>query len=474
MSKTSLLWTLALLLVSSCDVVADLQRQLEGGSKPTALPLAVTAFKALGTGLFGQDLLLRVEGSDPDAAVLATEVEFQDSQGGPVRYFDLDWDGRRESASGRLLFDQTVTGNSTFAATITLDGILRNHPQIDRVLVRLLSADGQASPPAAAEVQRQAIRELGEPCDADLIDSRCELGLGCRGEPASCQPSVPPVLERLAYHADVPVQILIEGTDPDNDLALVELAFFDAAGSVVAVDVDNDGVASETGFDVDATDSCSLGQFFLLLEPLDRFVEQVTEIAAVPVDQAGQRGESLHATLAPPLYRGGGQECDPQGFDRCVPGTTCYPRILDEGHTCTVIQALRSEICEDISLVSLGRGSAEISGVTSGPSLWEPPEGCTHSSARGRPEAVVMLELQEDVASLRLSTAVPATNFDTILYLLPTCFSPESQTLACVDDTPLGAAAELEVQDVNRGRYLVVVDAWGPSGGTFELRVETD
>ncbi len=133
-------------------------------------------------------------------------------------------------------------------------------------------------------------------------------------------------------------------------------------------------------------------------------------------------------------------------------------------------------------------------GQAAGPSLFEPPTGCTVPSAVYRPESLLSLSLVADVSTLTLSTATPETDFDTILYVLPSCTPlPTSATdlaetdggavtsgidsgaiaaLGCNDDVDgQGYASTLVLNNVPAGNYIVVVDSFGYQGGHYGLTI---
>jgi hypothetical protein len=108
-------------------------------------------------------------------------------------------------------------------------------------------------------------------------------------------------------------------------------------------------------------------------------------------------------------------------------------------------------------------------GVTGSVSLWDAPQGCSSNDPTGRPEGVVMLHLDQ-MASVTLTTAQPATNFDTTLYVLPGCPDDSLGALGCSDDTPgAGTASTLSLQNIGPGDFAVIVDSFDYVGGTFEL-----
>jgi hypothetical protein len=103
-------------------------------------------------------------------------------------------------------------------------------------------------------------------------------------------------------------------------------------------------------------------------------------------------------------------------------------------------------------------------------SLWDPPAGCAFATEVNRPEAVIALTLGKAATTLTLSTAQPETNFDTVLYVLPSCATSLGTALMlrrrlerlCLD---------ADTEKCRAGTYYVVVDSAGAEGGQFGLSV---
>jgi hypothetical protein len=150
----------------------------------------------------------------------------------------------------------------------------------------------------------------------------------------------------------------------------------------------------------------------------------------------------------------------------CSPGD---PAVVN---TCQAASAMRAQICAAADHVDVDAGtSTSVSGETGGASLWDAPSGCSAHDPTGRPEGVVMVTVSEHLASLSLSTDVAATSFDTVLYVMDACSSPDP-ALACGDDGDDTVAGSVTLADVAPGTYAVVIDSFGPDGGRFGLAIE--
>ena len=473
---TLLLWT-----PTACEVIGDTVGKLDlpgqDPAKNEVLPLQINALSARFTDRFGESLRIEIKGQDASAQVVGAELSFENAQGGEVDYFDSDWDGYADTGTGLLGFSHSVQGLQQFTALIELPKILRDHPDLKAIQLRLLNADQHLSDPLRTDILQQEVRGEGESCDLDLVVDRCEIGLGCRSESGVCEPGQAPQITDFAYlDAAANTRILIAGTDPDADIKLVELKFLDADGHSVAIDLNNDGIAEETVFDIEVDGDSSDASFLLRMEPTAEFSEIVRSLEARPLDWSAQWGDVVHADFVAPVYRSGSATCDPRGFDQCVNGTVCYPGDPDiEENKCTIIQSLRQNVCDladTFDLDSDQSGNIKIRGANQGLSLWEPPGDCSfQASSLGRPESVFNLHLPQELSLLNLSTVSDNTNFNTVLYLMPGCFSGVEQTLACNDDAPDSFASTIELQDLAAGDYVVVVDSRGQLGGAFELSI---
>ncbi len=466
----------------ACDAIGDgLQNMHLPGQDPPEeqISLQINTLSARFVDRFGESLRIELQGQDGAAQVVGAEVTFSDAQGAEIDYFDSDWDGLADSGVGLLGFSASVQGQQQFTALIEIPGVLRVHPDLAHVQLRLMGADQQLSPALGTDILKQAVLSEGEACDVALIANRCEVGLGCRGDSPVCEPGQPPVITDFAYlDAAEQTRILVAGTDVDADVKLIELSFYDANGDAVAIDLDNDGIAQENSIDVEINPDSGDGSFLLRMEPTGQFTDVVRSLKAKALDWSAQWSDEVETDFAPPVYRSGSAVCDPRGFDQCVNGTVCYPGDAQaEENKCAIIQSLRQDVCDqatefDLQLDASQSGSFKVRGVSQGVSLWEPPATCsTALSNQGRPERVFALHVPQDLSLLDLSTVSDNTNFNTVLYLMPGCFSGVEQTLSCNDDAPDSYASSIEMQDLPAGDYFVVVDSRAEQGGAFELSI---
>lgn len=119
-------------------------------------------------------------------------------------------------------------------------------------------------------------------------------------------------------------------------------------------------------------------------------------------------------------------------------------------------------------------GSYDIVGTVDGPSVWDVPMGCSPNDPKNRPEAIVQLRLAIPATRLVISTDTPSTSFDTIVYVLNSCTAEGETALSCADDGEGTIASTIELSGVPAGNYSIVVDSFGPDGGSFGLAITAE
>ncbi|MCC6624028.1 MAG: hypothetical protein IT385_22415 [Deltaproteobacteria bacterium] len=427
-------------------------------------------------GTRGFDLDLAIVGADGDGDAALARVRLLDGGGAPVLAFRSGLADTPDSNETLVPFASPVTGQTSFITRVRLRGLYGEHPTIARVEVALRDAAGNLSADVAADVIAQAVRQIGDGCDPEAVEDRCPPGAGCRGTPAQCQEGLPPEATRVAYlKGEGGTRILVQGTEPEDDLQAVRVEFLDDQGQPRLVDLDNDTVAESTEFDVDGTGKAIDGAFLVRVDPAPGFEDVVPQIAVTPRDAAGHVGARKTTRLANVPVRAVGQGCDIHGFDVCSATSVCAPGLPGATNTCKAKSQLAPAECAAAPVLDPSAAPAAITGLVDGPSLWDAPPSCSSGDPKGRPEAVVVLRLVNAAKKVTLTTALPGTNFDTVLYVLPGCGASGAEPLGCADDAPEGSAAASLVLDlVPAGDYLIVVDSWGPDGGSFALEVAVE
>ena len=291
-------------------------------------------------------------------------------------------------------------------------------------------------------------------------------GLACTGQPATCQSAAAPSLTQVGYYGGVsPAQVFV-GSAPTENLASIQVTFLDAASHGVNVDLGTGTAVSS--FTLDAR-GASGQSFYFVNSPAPTFTQFVAKISATAYDTLGHAASPVVATLGMQPLVPNGQTCDARGLVGCYQGSGCSPGVVGAKNVCNDIPALQAAKCTAAPQAAT-QGTLAAWGTAQGVSLWDPPAGCTFPTAVNHPETLVALTLTKAVSTLTLSTEEPETNFDTILYVLPSCAATSSSALGCNDDDR-GYASKLTLSGVAAGTYYVVVDSATSTTGQFGLSI---
>lgn len=433
----------------------------------------LTSVEARVSGRTGKDLRLSVKGKDRNLDASSLWVRLLDAQGGPVLAIDTNRDGLVDASEGPLALEGKRWVTEILTATASLRGLFAHPVAVSQVSVILVDAAGLQSEELVVPVLQQLVRARGEACDPLFLADRCETGLGCRGTPSVCAEGLAPQIGRMAFYRSSTGSgptILIEGTEPEDDLATLRFEFQNAQGQPISVDTDGDGAPDLASFDQDALDLAVDGAFFLRLQSGAGLDQQVPKLVAIPSDGAGHRGTAKIVAPTTIPVRTAGQACDLRGFDVCAVNLSCSPGIPGATNRCASASPLRTAQCSAAPVLTPTTAGATVTGVAEGGSLWDVPHGCSTADPTGRPEGVVKLRLTDRANKLTLSTVGGGTTFDTTLYVMPGCPNDTVDALGCADDFPGGnAASVLVLTDLPAGDYLVVIDSFDAVGGAFEL-----
>ena len=419
---------------------------------------AWTTLTAQVAGRTGRDLRIGLVATDRNLDVVSIFVRQLDGAGGVLAEGTVTLEGKR------------WTGESLTAAG-WVRGVFASGSGPARVAVTLLDATGLQSDEREAEVAAQPVVARGASCDSSFLANRCEPGLGCRGMPPVCDEGLAPQITRMGFfRAPEGPTILIEGTEPEDDLASMRFTFQNAQGQPISIDSDGDQSPDLSSFEHPATALAVDGTYLLRLQSGQGLDTQVPKLVATPVDEAGHVGTAKIASPSTLPVRATGQTCDPKGFDVCGAGLSCSPGLVGATNRCASAAPMRDSQCSAAPVVTPTTAGAVAVGVAEGGSLWDAPAGCASADPKGRPEGVVVLRLVERADRLRLTTVSPRTTFDTTMYVMPGCPDDISGALGCSDDVPMGqGASELVLEGLPAGDYLVVIDSFDGLGGSFEL-----
>ncbi len=451
------------------------------GPAEGAVPTLSTV-QARAVGRLADRVRLDITGLDLQDDAAALRVRLLGPAGSEVLLFDSDVDGVVDSASATIAFDAaaTVAPDHTFVAIATIADTPEAPTVLASIEIAVLDAAGNVSGTQTASVTLPVEVSAGLACDPSFVESRCAAGLGCKGTPPVCAPPEAPVLSRLAYllptnpDASGP-RFLAEGIDADQDVTLLHLEFMDSDGNPVALDLDGDQIADSATFDLDVDDNEGTSAFSAVKEMGLYLQDAVQQIAATPEDAGGLLGERLVTAVAAPVVRQPGQSCSLLGFDTCRENTVCNAATATSAPVCQATSTLRGQQCTAAPVVAISAaGSYDVVGTVDGPSVWDVPAGCSPNDPINRPEAIVQLRLSMPATRLVISTDTPSTSFDTIVYVLSSCTAEGETALSCADDAEGSIASTIELSGVPAGNYSIVVDSFGPDGGSYGLAITAE
>jgi hypothetical protein len=422
----------------------------EGEQGPVEPTLAEARASAVGRAL--DRVRVEVGGTDLQNDASGIAVSFKDGAGRDVVFFDSDFDGRPDSPNAVLGFDSIESGgDGAFTAVVTIHETPAVPDGLGTIVLSIVDAAG----------------------------NRSAEGLGCKGEPAVCAPPEAPVVSRAAWLLpDDPElagpRLAVEGIDADQDVILLTLEFLDETGAPVTLDLDGDGVDEAATFDLAVVDEDGTSAFTASHEMGLLLHDTVKRMAVTPRDALGLTGERTEVGLTTAPRRQVGQTCSTVGFDVCAGDALCAENTAGTT-TCQARSTIRNAVCGDAPVLVVRRGeTASIVGETSLTSAFELPEDCAPNSPVGRPDAVVILDVEDDLASLTVSTDSPATTFDTVVSVLPTCTAAMTDALVCADDGENTVASVATLSAMARGTYAVVIDSFRPEGGRFSLVITAE
>ncbi len=290
------------------------------------------------------------------------------------------------------------------------------------------------------------------------------------GPEGGARPRVPGTLAitRLAYLASKGgPRTLIEGTAKQPGERVMFLMEF-LGSTLLPTSVDDGAGGSIASLELMAT-ADEQGDFFTAIQSTDGFDAKVHAIRVTATGADGTGLAPVIATFAEPPVRPRGAECSPRGFDRCETVDLCAPSSVGTS-TCVAEDAYRAATCSDAPLLDLRGGSASLSGRTNAPSLWDAPVGCIQSGALGQAYPSWFARVHLDApATVTLTTADPATDVDTVLFVLNTCGGRATKPLACNDDDVGASSSTVVLADLAAGDYVVVVQSATAAEGAFRL-----
>jgi hypothetical protein len=449
------------------------------GPPPTNSTPSLDSFDAHVTGREGDDITLSASGTDAEGDVLFLSTKFTDSAGNPVNVFDTHWNGVADGPEDRLLFDASLVGDLRFDGTVTLPGFGSRYRDAAKVVVHLEDEAGNLSEDQTFDIGQQAEKLLGEACDPDILESRCTIGLSCTGKKPVCTTGGAPDLTNVLYarSSENGPRLLAAGADPDDDLAALRLEFFDNAGAPVKIDLDGDQIADKASWDLDVYGSSVRGSFFVFDQMGLGFDAVSPKMKVTPIDGQGTEGATKTITISAPFEQADLHPCDYRGFDTCGQASLCAPGLARATNSCTTLTSVRKTLCSSAPVLDPAKSVTKVYGRAEGVSVWDPPAGCTQVGWTHRPEGLAKVHLSTAAKRLTLSTAVPETRIDTVLYLIPdtvpNCGAPVTARTLCNDDFQ-GYSSSISAANVAAGNYIVVIDSANEEGGSYGLTLTVE
>ncbi|MBS2013906.1 MAG: hypothetical protein JST00_13535 [Deltaproteobacteria bacterium] len=420
-------------------------------------------------GRRGDKLQISVKGTDSAKVTTAARVALMDEAGAPVAVFDTNWDGVADSADRRFMFDTPTSGKKAVQGTITIPDAFSPSSKVKKAKVSLVDENGKSTSEIEATLELQAVIGEGQACDLTKVKSRCQEGLSCGGTPSACQPGAAPELAQVAYFGGSSPRMLFRGAEHDEDLESLEVEFLDSSNNpkTVIIAGEGDTGVSASNFSLSAGD-LDASTFFLESQPSPSFTSQVPKIAVTAKDHVGRVSSRVIAAIGSPTMRFAGQPCDADGFDACAAGLACAPGVPGATNTCSPVATVKTQRLAAYAALDPA-GKQKTFGVVQGSSLWDAPPGCIPNDATRRPEAMVPLRVGA-TSNLVITTALPETDFDTAVFVVPAKATSSSASLGCNDDTQ-GYSSTLELSKVPAGDYIIVVESVSTKGGHFGLSV---
>ncbi|MFO0672014.1 MAG: hypothetical protein U0235_20720 [Polyangiaceae bacterium] len=294
-------------------------------------------------------------------------------------------------------------------------------------------------------------------------------GGGSAGAPASVSATAGFALTDVAYVAATQgPRLLVAGRAAAHDDVFVRVEFLDATLAPKAVD---DGAGgSLSAIDLHAI-ADGAGAFFVENQSSPGFEHDVAAVKLSLRDAQDKPapGDPRVVSFAQPAIRELGAACDSRGFDACAKDALCAPRA--NGYTCALESDVRRDACATAPALDPAIGKNVTDGEVSAPTLWDAPLGCVQAGALGAPypEAYVRLHLDAPEAALTLTTNDPATDLDTVLFVVPSCQGRSATPVACNDDDLGTTNSRLVLENLAAGDYIVVVQSASSARGHFRL-----
>lgn len=431
--------------------------------------MTLTSAKAWVGGRIGNQLFVEVKGKGTLGLFASVELVLLDGSGKEVLAFDSDWDGVPDSGRGRLVPDAKPTTES-FTVTVVLEGAAA-FADLQDIDVALFDRKDAKTTPTRIAVARATERTEGQSCDPAFIKSHCKQGFSCQGTPAECVAGIAPTVNQGAYQrgSGTGPFMRLRGEDPDEDVMMVRVDFLTASNEPIRLDLTGDDIPDDDKLEVLVGVTNRDGAYTFDVESAPIFEQQVPRVGLTAIDSRSNKSETKYYSLSTRTIRQVGQTCDLGGFDTCATGSSCIASSVTDSSYCTSLSQAQNLACTAAPVWNLGTEPLRYTGTISGASLWAPPTDCMNASPFERPEALVKIRLPKAVSVLTLSTDVPETQQDTVIYVQSACSATGTQVLGCSDEFK-GYTSSVTLTNLDAGDYFVLVEFVQGTTGAFGLR----
>jgi hypothetical protein len=273
-------------------------------------------------------MILKLNGSDSENNIQQVGVRYFDVNHMPVLVDQLE-----ES----ILPIYQRRGNDLYVAQLLFD----QYPQVTEVIVRLIDTGDESSDAISLPVTPQPVINLGEPCDAYILENDCGAYV-CdtikdpnTGAPINaqgiCRDIAPSITQAIAVRVGADLWLKVVGIDQDQNVLKLGFNAIDAQNQIIPV------MNSLSPLYFSPTqiiyDQINPNQFSAAIKVNNVFTD-IPNIASLEVYALDQSSYQSHLFVTPISQRASvvlGQACDPLRVENiCTQGLAC------ENQQCTV------------------------------------------------------------------------------------------------------------------------------------------
>ncbi|MEE2755179.1 MAG: hypothetical protein VYA30_00905 [Myxococcota bacterium] len=226
---------------------------------------------------------------------------------------------------------QEIFGLQTFTGTLRIQN--PNEQLASHLWLSLRDWSGQVGESVQVQIGERVIREIGEDCDSENIETVCVDGTFCPPnagdlQPICSEPTRPEIRDANIWRRDIGATIRLSGLDETRDVTSVQLTPKEINGAVEG--------PSQTRLPLESVRGSQEFEFIALSETL---LSPTTHSAdMVLIDSQGLMSEPVNVLITDLPIGGAGDQCDPfERLNRCADGLACLDS--DMGYQCQEITA---------------------------------------------------------------------------------------------------------------------------------------